>query len=82
MLSPEAVKSEWVERELAYALSQKRYKDRILPVLKQACKVEKLSWTLVGLQYVRFAKNFEAGCQELLRAWGVKYKSAPKPARK
>ncbi|HMO65667.1 MAG TPA: toll/interleukin-1 receptor domain-containing protein, partial [Verrucomicrobiota bacterium] len=33
VLSPAAVKSMWVERELHYALREPRYRNRIIPVL-------------------------------------------------
>lgn len=73
ILSPAAVKSMWVNRELAYALMQKRYEDRIVPVLLRDCEHEALSWTLATFQMVRFNTGFTAGCRELLRVWGLRY---------
>jgi hypothetical protein len=69
VLSPNAVKSPWAKRELLYALRQNRYKNRIIPVLFRTCKLEQLSWTLPDFEFVDFRKNFDAGCQKLLRLW-------------
>ena|SRR5439155_15850253 len=71
VMSDHAVNSFWVKRELCYALQQRRYIDRITPVLIQSCDYEQLSWTLSALQIVSFAKSFEDGCRELLRVWGI-----------
>jgi hypothetical protein len=46
MLSPAAVESEWVKRELVRALNDRRYVGRIIPVLLLPCDLDKLSWTL------------------------------------
>lgn len=69
VLSPAALKSKWVKRELLYALRKDRYEDRIIPVLYKPCDDEKLSWTLGGLQRVDFSEGFGNGCRELLRVW-------------
>ena len=69
-LSPNSVKSQWVQRELLYALNDVRYVERIVPLLYRKCDVAQLSWTLSGFQLVNFTKSFESGCRELLRAWG------------
>lgn len=72
ILSPNAVKSTWVKRELMYALQPKRYKGRIIPVYFRDCKHELLSWTLAELQFIDFRKDFKAGCEDLLKLWGTK----------
>jgi TIR domain len=72
ILSPNAVKSVWVKRELMYALQPKRYKGRIIPVYFRDCKHELLSWTLAELQFIDFRKDFEAGAEVLLKLWGTK----------
>lgn len=73
VLSPSSVKSEWVKRELLFALQQKQYQGRIIPVLHKNCDVSQLSWTLPSLQYVNFLDDFEEGCRDLLRIWGMGY---------
>jgi hypothetical protein len=70
VLSPNAVKSTWVKRELMYALQPKRYKGRILPVYFRTCKLESLSWTLGQFQFVDFRKSFDSGSRRLLRTRG------------
>src|SRR5579871_4932688 len=46
LLTPDAVKSMWVKRELNYALTEERYKKRIIPLLFKKCGYRSLSWTL------------------------------------
>ena len=43
-----------------------------------ACK---LSWTLKQRQWVYFKSGFDAGCHELLRIWGRKYKGEFRPKK-
>jgi hypothetical protein len=74
ILSPRSVESMWVKRELRYALQQKRFEDRIVPVVSQASDYEQLSWTLSFFQMVDFTRTFEEGCVDLLRVWGLGYR--------
>jgi hypothetical protein len=74
ILSPSALRSLWVKRELLYALRKRRYSDRIVPVLYVQCDWGRLSWTLENLQMVDFTRGFEAGCRGLLWTWGLKYR--------
>ncbi len=77
ILSPHAVDSMWVKRELMFALQQKRFADRIVPVLYQPCDLERLSWVLPSLQQVDFQQPFQDGCRDLLRTWGLGYQPPP-----
>ena len=74
LLSPNSVVSSWVKRELMFALKEQRYADKIIPVLIEACDSDQLSWTLSSLQVVNFIDDFENGCRELLRIWGIGYR--------
>ena len=73
VLSLNAVESIWVKRELLYALQQERFENRILPLLREACDYNRLSWTLSSLQMIDFTQEFDDGCREVLRIWGVGY---------
>jgi hypothetical protein len=75
ILSPNSVKSEWVKHELMFALSNKRYKGRIVPLLFKPCKYTKLSWTLSAFQIIDFTKKKADGYRALFNVWGVAYKS-------
>ena len=75
ILSPSSVKSLWVKRELYYALEETRFLNRIIPIMYRACEPHKLSWTLHAIQSVDFRKDFESGCKDLLRIWGIDYSS-------
>src|SRR5438552_17969513 len=61
LLTPHAVKSMWVKRELGYALSEKRYQRRIIPLLFKKCDIHALSWTLPQLQVIDFRQDYWEG---------------------
>src|SRR5947208_15169080 len=42
VLSPASVKSRWVKQELLFALNERRYQNRIVPVLKKDCNQSRL----------------------------------------
>ena len=69
VLTPFAVKSMWVKRELSHALSEKRYQDHIIPLLFQECDPRALSWTLPQFQMIDFTNDYWGACGELLRVW-------------
>jgi TIR domain len=73
-LSPRAVESMWVKRELIFALQQKRFENKIIPVLYESCDFERLSWVLPSFQIINFQDAFEDGCINLMRLWGMGYK--------
>lgn len=74
VLTPNAINSMWVQRELLFALRQNRFERKIIPVLYQPCNYEEFSWTLSNYQIADFTQSFEAGCRELLRVWGFGFK--------
>lgn len=76
VLTPDAVCSEWVKRELVFALNEGRYRKRIIPLLCKPCKYSRLSWALPGFELVDFTSDFEGGCRQLLRIWALEYKPA------
>jgi hypothetical protein len=75
VLSPNAVSSMWIKRELLFALEQPRLQQRIIPVLHKPCDSARLSWTLSAMQTIRFSDGFDDGCRDLLRIWGLGYSS-------
>lgn len=82
LLSPQSVTSLWVKRELVYALNDARYEDRIVPVLYKRCDPSLLSWVLQGFQTIDFTSDFDAGCRDLLRVWGIGYAATSRPQRR
>lgn len=74
VLSPAALKSRWVKRELFYALEDSRYDNRIVPVIHRACDSRKLSWTLSSMEQIDFTGLPRNGFTELLRVWGLGYR--------
>ena len=74
ILSPNAVDSMWVRRELFYALGKNRFEGKIIPLLYQPCDYERLSWALSFFQMVDFTQDFNKGCAALMRVWGLGYR--------
>jgi hypothetical protein len=64
----------WVKRECIYALEQKRFVERILPILYRECDYPRLSWTFSGFQLIDFVQGFDRGAAELLKTWRIAYK--------
>ena len=73
VLSPDAVESQWVKRELLFCLMQQRFEGHIVPLLHRPCSPDELSWTLPQIHTVDFTRSFDDGCRELLRIWGIGY---------
>ncbi|MCC6580240.1 MAG: toll/interleukin-1 receptor domain-containing protein [Phycisphaeraceae bacterium] len=68
VLTPSAVKSRWVKRELLFALNQPQYDNRIVPLLRQPCDMNGLSWTLSSFQTVDVRRDVASdGISELAR---------------
>lgn len=76
VLTPNAVSSTWVKRELLYALQQNHFENKIIPLIYQECDPSQLSWVLSSYQIVNFKDDFESGCKDLLRIWGLGYNKA------
>lgn len=70
LLTPAAVRSEWVKREVTFALIERRYRRRIIPVLARDCRFSRLSWTLAGMQMIDLRAGFDAGVKAILSSWG------------
>jgi len=81
VLSPHSVSSKWTKRELLYALNDARYEDRIVPLIYRACDESKLSWVLPTFQCIDFTVDYDAGCRNLLRTWGLGYVAGGKRSR-
>lgn len=70
LLSPDAINSMWVKREVAFALQGPRYEYRIVPLRYRDCDLKSLQW-LTLFQMVNFDRDFTDGCRSLLRTWGI-----------
>ena len=82
VLSPAAVESQWVKLAYMFALSNRQYRDRIVPVLLSECDITSLSWTLHTTQRIDFTDDFGQGCRDLLRVWGLGYAGEPPIVRR
>lgn len=74
ILSPAAVESRWVKRELGYALVENQYDNRVIPLLYKPCNYKKLAWDLPQFHMVDFTGTFSDGCRDLCRVWKIPYK--------
>ena len=82
ILTPKSVKSTWVKRELLYVLNESRYNERIIPLLRKPCAHSELSWTLSEYQFVDFTSDFDAGCSQMFRIWGIQHRRTEKRWKK
>lgn len=74
LLSPDAIASMWVRRETALALRDKRFDGRIIPLSYRPCHLGFLEW-LQAFQMVDLQGDFDQGCRDLLRIWGIGLKT-------
>jgi hypothetical protein len=74
LLSPDAIESMWGRRETSYALNDRRYENRIVPLRYRECDLGPLDWLRLS-QFVDFRGDFDAGCRDLLRVWGLGLRS-------
>jgi hypothetical protein len=61
LLTPEALRSSWVRRDIEYALSEKRYDKRLIPVLvlpsSGEVSQEEIPWILSRLKMVKLPED-------------------------
>ena len=53
LVSPAAMKSSWVRREIQFALGEERFQDRLIPVLAKRTPSEAIPWILRKLQWAK-----------------------------
>jgi hypothetical protein len=53
LISPAAVKSEWVRREIQYVLGDERFQDRLIPVLVEPTAKGDVPWILNKLEWAK-----------------------------
>jgi tetratricopeptide (TPR) repeat protein len=68
-LSPRAVDSEWVRREVHWAVMKR--KNNIIPVMLETCEPEDLHLGLLPIQYIDFRDGGERAFERLLAVWGL-----------
>jgi hypothetical protein len=81
VVSPNSAKSDWVKREFVFALTKKRFSNKIVPILylpadhKKKFDYKKTQfWSLVGMQFKDFTGKRIDGYRALLKVWGIGYK--------
>jgi TIR domain-containing protein len=75
LLTPHALKSMWVKRELNYALIEERLDQRIIPLVFKKCHFVSLSWLLPQFQVIDFTEDYWHACHQLLRVWKKRLKA-------
>ena len=66
LLSPAALASDHVKREIDYALGEPRFKDRLIPVVVRP--VKEIPWILETLRVVRIDADPERGSRQVVEA--------------
>jgi hypothetical protein len=72
LISPDAMKSPMVRREIQFALGQERFQDRLIPVMVKQTPSEEIPWILRTLQWAKGGADKVAN--QVLKAL-----DAPKP---
>lgn len=65
-----AVRNRWVRDEVTYALVDRRYRNRVIPLLFEDCNLRQLAWSLQAIQYIDFRIGWQPGSNQLLRRLG------------
>ena len=73
LMTPEAVESKWVRREVSIAVDDKRYDDRSVPLAVKECEPGHINWVLRTIQYIRH-RNVPTTIRTLLKLWNVPYR--------
>lgn len=63
LLTPESLKSKWIQWEIQYALGNNSYNRRVIPVLvgsEENISLESVPWILRKLQMIRLSKPEQA----------------------
>ncbi|HWS86896.1 MAG TPA: toll/interleukin-1 receptor domain-containing protein [Pyrinomonadaceae bacterium] len=73
VLTPDALKSDWVSDEVVYATVTRRYKGRIIPLVYKPSKYKKKFWTLANIEAVDFTTKGAKRYRDLLSLWKIEY---------
>ena len=73
VLTPAAIRSIWVKREVGFALNDRRYAGRIIPLVARACNPTQLAWPLAVIQSLD-CRDYDKGIRKLLRIWNIAYR--------
>jgi outer membrane protein assembly factor BamD (BamD/ComL family) len=68
-LTPRAVESEWVRREVHWAIMKR--KNKVVPVMLETCEPEDLHLGLLPIQYIDFRGGGDRELERLLAVWGL-----------
>ena len=69
ILSPDAIKSEWVQAEVHWAMDHR--KERVAPIIIADCDPPDLHLQLIRYQYIDFRQNIDQARAQLLSVWGI-----------
>jgi hypothetical protein len=70
-VSPNAIKSEWVQREVHWAMERRAGK--VVVVLLEPCDPADLHLGLDRIQFADFTEDISEGQRRLLEVWGLEY---------
>ena len=74
VISPAAAESYWVKHEVQYALSEEKYRGKLIPIRYLEFNVvevtRRLAWPLRNLDTLDFS-DFETGARILLGLWNI-----------
>ena len=65
-----AIRNRWVRDEVTFALVDRRYRNRVIPLLFEDCNLRRLAWSLPALHYIDFRNGWHPGIDQLLMRLG------------
>jgi hypothetical protein len=65
-----SVKNSWVRDEVTFALTEQRYRNRVIPLLFETCTLKRLAWSLKSIQYLDFRSGWQPGGDQLVERIG------------
>jgi hypothetical protein len=61
------VRNRWVREEVTHALIERRYRNRVIPLLFEDCNLRSLAWSIQSIQYIDFRSGWQRGIDRLLK---------------
>ncbi len=65
-----AIRNRWVIEEVTYAVIDRRYRNKVIPLVFENCNLKRLAWSIQPVQYLDFRTGWQPGSDRLLKRLG------------
>lgn len=73
-----AIGNRWVRDEVTYALLDRRYRNRVVPLLFEDGDLRRLAWSIQSIQYIDFRGGWQPGSNQLVSRLGKRPRRNPR----